>query len=293
MNDSLDSIRKLFPPRSDKGHKTSFGSLLVVAGSDYMSGAAVLTVSAALRTGVGIVKILSSEKCLDAVRTNCPCALLGSYDQSGNLLHNLSSMLKGCTAAVIGPGLDVNDARNKEILIFLIENAPKLVIDASALTILSSIGCECLKNRDTKRLAPVIMTPHVGEFKRLKKDAAGLNYDAFNASEISVMTRPFATEYGAILVLKNFDTLITAPDGKCYYMYGGNSGMAKGGSGDVLTGIIGGLLASGLDPVDAAQAGVMIHTRAGKISAEELTKLYMLPTDIIRNLPLVYKELGW
>ena len=293
MNDSLDSIKKLFPQRSDKGHKTSFGSLLVVAGSDYMSGAAVLTVSAALRTGVGIVKILSSEKCLDAIRTNCPCALLGSYDQSGNLLHNLASMLKGCTAAVIGPGLDVSDVRNREILIFLIENAPKLVIDASALTILSQIGCECLKNRDTKRLAPVIMTPHVGEFKRLKKDAAGLNYDAFNASEISVMTRPFATEYGAILVLKNFDTLITAPDGKCYYMYGGNSGMAKGGSGDVLTGIIGGLLASGLDPVDAAQAGVMIHTRAGKIAAEELTKLCMLPTDIIRNLPLVYKELGW
>ena len=76
-------------------------------------------------------------------------------------------------------------------------------------------------------------------------------------------------------------------------MYGGKSGRAKGGSGDVLTGIIGGLLASGLDPVDAAQAGVMIHTRAGKLAAENLTKLYMLPTDLIQSLPLVYKELGW
>jgi len=293
MTEDFEVAKTLLPPRDDKGHKTSFGSLLVVAGSEFMTGAAVLTVSSALRSGVGIVRFLSTEKALDPVRINCPCALTSSYEASENLLRTAADLLSKSTAAVIGPGLDASDPRNTEILLFLIENCDKLLIDASAHTILAHLGCSVLDIRREKGLSPVILTPHVGEFKRLSKEHISLDYDRFREDEISIATKAFCAGTGAVLVLKNHNTMVTAPDGKCYYMNGDNSGMAKGGSGDVLAGLTGGLLASGLDPVDAARAGVLIHIRAGKIASSDKTKIFMLPTDVIETLPQVYKELGW
>ena len=290
MKERVDLIRELFPQRSDKGNKGTFGNLLVVAGSEHMTGALVMAVSSALRSGVGLVRAFSTEEALMPVKVNCPCALLSSYEED-DPLRKLESILKKTSATLIGPGLDTNDKRNKDILMYLIENSKRLIIDASALTILASLRCYGLNKRRDKGLEPAILTPHIGEFKRF--DIPSLDFENLEDKELLKVIKDFASDNDVILVLKNHNTLVTTPDGKCYYNYGDNSGMAKGGSGDVLAGLMGGFLASGFEPVNAANCAVYVHSRAGRLAAEEKTKLFMLPTDVIEKFPQVYKELGW
>lgn len=292
--DSIGFISGLFPERSDEGHKGSFGTLLVVGGSKYMTGALNLTVSSALRSGVGMVRAFAPEDALMPVRINCPCALTSSFEEEDNLLRKAGELMNSSSAVVIGPGLDINDKRSMRLLEFFVTGAKNLVIDASALNLLSKSGSPDmlgLGKRESLGLNRAVLTPHVGEFKRF--DVPVINYNDFDNDGLYETCKIFSKKTDSVLVLKNHNTLVTTPDGKCYYNYGDNSGMAKGGSGDVLAGLIGGFLALGMEPEHAAIAGVFVHSRAGKKAASNLTKLHMLPTDIIDMFPLVYKELGW
>lgn len=290
---TAEFVSSRMPARSDSGNKGTFGQFLLVAGSRYMTGAPQLAVSSALRSGTGLVRLFAPDDAMVAVRNNCPCAVLSSSDRE-DYLAELFRLAGRCAASGIGPGIDHGDPQNDAMLSVLIENAPKLIIDASALTILAKhrdMGLMGLADRPSKGLAPAILTPHIGEFKRF--GYADIDFEDYEGDVVKNAAITFSKTNNCILVLKNHITLVTTPEGKCYYIKGDNSGMAKGGSGDVLTGLIGGFLASGFEPEAAALAGVYVHSRGGQIAADDLGKLFMLPTDVIDRFPQVYKELGW
>lgn len=280
-------VKELAPIRSFEGNKGTFGKVLIVAGSRYMTGAQTLSTLSALNSGVGLVQVFAPDDSLMPTQINCPCALLSAFGDTptATLKKAAELMANKVKAVVIGPGLDTEDERNHALLTYFILNAPRIVIDASALTILKKTGPDILKERAAKGLEAAILTPHIGEFRRFGYDGT--------ISELETSALEFAQKYDCILLLKNHKTAINTPDGECYIYTGNNSGMAKGGSGDVLAGLIGGFLASGFDLIPAAISGVVAHSVAGKLAADDLTEMAMLPTDVVDYLPEAYKELGW
>ena len=288
-----DLIEGLKLQRSPGGNKGSFGQLLVLAGSKYMTGAPCLTVSAALRSGTGLVKLFTSDEAMASVKVNCPCAILASSDGK-DYLSDLDASLKRSSTVAIGPGLDIRDPKNISMLGYVIDNSKRLVIDASALTLLARQGEEGLKRlkeRPLKGLEPAVLTPHIGEFKRF--GYGDFDFEDIESDKLSDLALRFASDNDCVLVLKNHVTLLTTPEGKCYYIKGDNSGMAKGGSGDVLTGLIGGFMASGMSGENAALCGVYIHQKAGELASSDLGEIFMLPSDLIDRLTNVYEGLGW
>ncbi|MCH4154234.1 MAG: NAD(P)H-hydrate dehydratase [Saccharofermentans sp.] len=281
-------VATLAPARSDDGYKGTYGTALICAGSPYMSGAGLLSCGACLRSGCGMVRILSDAQTLAAVRIRHSCALLTLREGS------ISSVIKACTPLVksascvlIGPGLDTDDPLTGALLEYFIVNAGKLVIDAGAITVLAHCS-DSLLPLLRSRSVPAVLTPHIGEFRRLA--AKGTDAGIEEPEEKVVQ---FVRENKCVMVLKNNKTIIARSDGKTYSNNCGNSGLAKGGSGDVLAGLMTGFLAQGMEPFDAACAAVRIHSLAGMAAGEDLGKRAMLPQDIELYLPEAYKEAGW
>jgi len=274
-------VAKLFPERPEDGHKGTFGTALICAGSEFMTGAAVLSVDAALRSGVGMVRLMSQKEVLPIVQNNRPCALTTSFEDTPTAtVRKLSKLMPKISACGIGPGIDKADPRAAAVLEYLIENAPALVIDASALDIVKSHNLlPKIAKRVQSGLSPAILTPHVGEYKRL---TGGAEIDCCQ----------FALENKCVTVLKNNKTIIAALDSTCYINKVSNSALAKGGSGDVLTGLITGFAAQGLDPLSAAVAGVHIHSLCGIKLAEQKGVRAGLPSDLTQMLPEAFKEAG-
>ena len=276
-----ESISSLMPARDDAGHKGSFGQALIVAGSPYMTGAGVLATEACLRSGAGMVRFMSSDEALLPVQINCPCALTSSI---GSDIEESRASIKRyypkASAFLIGPGTDEEDDRIRTILTILITKAKALVIDASALNIISRYKDHYLSliaARMDQGLDPAVLTPHVGEFSRLCDGV--LKPDEEGAVK-------FAEEYKLVLVLKSNNTLVTDPAGECFINKGNNSGLAKGGSGDVLSGLMTGLYAQGMKAQDAARAAVYIHSQAGMCARSDMGARVMLPSD----LPARFKD---
>ena len=276
------------PQRPEDGHKNTFGTALICAGSEYMTGAAVMAAGAALRSGAGLVKVFSDEKTLDAIRVTEPCALLESRPENPALLLrkaiNLSSWAE---AVLIGPGIP-KDLKDLEALISaFIAGAENIVLDAGALIdkadVLSRLQ-ELLKGRKT----PAVITPHIGEFARLIK---------LSKTEVenngAKLASDFAKEYNCVVVLKSAATLIASPDGKLFINDEPNSGLAKGGSGDVLAGLLTGFLSQGMEPYKAACSAVYIHSKAGAAASDEVGVRTMLPSDLVAYLPGAYMDAGW
>lgn len=284
-------IKSWAPTRSDEGHKGTFGMALVVAGSEFMTGAQTLAVSSCLRSGVGMVRVLGPKDSYASTRVTCPCALFSPYDKSvSKLMRQTTEYLSRVTAALIGPGIDTEDPRSYALLTLLLTSAPRLVVDAGALGLLAKYSEELLpllRTRRERNLERAILTPHIGEFRRLVK-GAGLS-----EAELESRCAEFSTDNDCIVVLKNHKTITQTPDKECYINIMANSGMGKGGSGDVLAGLMTGFLAQGIDPVVAACSSVYIHGFAGAVAASELGKRAMLPTDLIENLPYAYESVGW
>ena len=286
IDDKLTAAFK--PERPEDGHKNTFGTVLVCAGSRFMTGAAVLACASALRSGAGLVKVFSEEKVLDAVSSIEPCALLELRpDEEAELLRKAIRLSKKTDSVLIGSGIPA-DYRHMEALISVfLENVKGVVLDAGALTdkkdILSRLTVR-LKNRTV----PAVITPHIGEFARL----TGLTNSevADNAGELAVK---FATDNNCVVVLKSYRTYVAVPDGKLYFCEDANSGLAKGGSGDVLAGLLAGFLAQGMEPFKAACSAVFIHSKAGRAAADDIGTRYMLPTDLMTYLPEGYAEAGW
>ncbi len=273
--------------RPDDSNKGTLGSLLCICGSYGMAGAAIMAGKAALRCGIGLLKIAVPKSIYPVCATNILESVYYPLEETSNGVissKNTDFLLEMCeksSAVVIGCGLSVCDD-TKDLVQSVITNCEKpLVIDADAL------NCICNKPEILKNLkAPAIITPHPGEMARLLHSTP----ETVNSNRENTAI-DFAKKFGVVTVLKGAGTIIASPDGEVYINHTGNSGMATGGSGDVLSGIIGSLLAQGASPINAAAAGVFLHGTIGDLAAEKLGKISMLPTDMIDMIPTAYLKL--
>lgn len=270
-----EMVAEIYQPRSDFSNKGTYGKSLIVAGSFGKVGAAVLATKAALHSGSGITVTLAPNCGYEILQTSCPEAMfLKSGEDFCEEITAEEDFVSG-----IGPGLGTNPKTEQALLKFLKEYKKPLIIDADALNILS-------KNPEQLINIPKnsIITPHPKEFERL----FGKTENSFKRLDLA---RKKASELEIIIVLKDHHTQIITPEKKVYYNITGNSGMAKGGSGDVLFGLITSLLAQNYSPKNAAVFGVWLHGKAGDFAAEKFSKEAMLPTDLIDELGNVFKTL--
>lgn len=273
--------------RPDDSNKGTLGSLLCICGSYGMAGAAIMAGKAALRCGIGLLKIAVPKSIYPVCATNILESVYYPLEETSNGVissKNTDFLLEMCeksSTVLIGCGLSVCDD-TKNLVQSVITNCEKpLVIDADAL------NCICNKPEILKNLkAPAIITPHPGEMARLLHSTP----KTVNSNRENTAI-DFAKKFGVVTVLKGAGTIIASPDGEVYINHTGNSGMATGGSGDVLSGIIGSLLAQGASPINAAAAGVFLHGTIGDLAAEKLGKISMLPTDMIDMIPTAYLKL--
>jgi ADP-dependent NAD(P)H-hydrate dehydratase / NAD(P)H-hydrate epimerase len=264
---TAEDVKPLLPARRRDAHKGDFGHLLIVAGSEGYTGAPVLCAHAAARAGTGLVTLAVPRAIYPIVAANCPPEIMPRS------LDTLDS-LKAFDVVAIGPGLGQSPETQSFVTGFLARLTVPAVVDADALT--------------AKAVAksPLIFTPHPGEMARL----VGSTVKDVQARRWEV-AREFARQHGVVLVLKGAGTVVTDPTGKLWINSTGNPGMAKGGSGDVLTGIIGALLAQGLTPLDAARAGVFVHGVAGDIARERQSERSLLASDLIASLGAAFERL--
>ncbi|MEN8230305.1 MAG: NAD(P)H-hydrate dehydratase [Bacteroidota bacterium] len=272
-----DLIQEILPERKRFSHKGTFGHSLIISGCYGMMGAALLAGESCLRSGTGLVTIHVPRFGYNIIQTGFPEAIV-SLDQS-DILFSEPPDLSPYTAIGIGPGLGCKPNTGKGLKQVLETATVPLVIDADGLNILSA-------HPEWYELLPegTILTPHPKEFDRLAGDSE-------NSYQRHLKQREFAAKYGVYVVLKGAYTGIGAPDGRYWFNTNGNPGMASGGSGDVLTGLITGLLGQGLSPIDAALAGVFIHGLAGDLAVQESSEEAMIASDIIHYLGAAFREL--
>ncbi len=283
-----DSLAGFPPKRESDAHKGTFGTVLVISGSDSMRGAAAFAALGALRSGAGLVKVASVPRCIDTVSVLAPEAtyielnsdcngFMVFDDKAKDLLK--AAMIKA-TAVVIGSGMGVTDD-TKEILRFVVSNSfCPVIIDADGINCIAE-DIEILVNRKSE----VILTPHPGEMARL------LNCDAESINENRIMVaEKYAEKHGVTVVLKGAGTIISDKFNTSAN-HTGNAGMSRGGSGDILSGIIGAAVAQGFSPYDAACAAVYLHGLAGDSAAKKLGQEAMLPRDIIDCLSDAFRTL--
>ncbi|MBO4928766.1 MAG: NAD(P)H-hydrate dehydratase [Clostridiales bacterium] len=300
-------VEDLCPVRPSSGHKGMFGRALIYAGSVGMGGAAVMAVSSALRSGAGLVYAATEEPLLPALVIRCPEALgipipsgFGNAPKSPLMRMEsktvgqkwLTEIIEGKDACLIGPGIPPDRQDLRIAVLTLAQHACHLVLDAGALALLSRDPelMQEIKNRKEKGMAPAVLTPHLGEFASLCS-----SYSRTGGTSMQNMKAAgaFAEEKGVILVLKSNETNIFTPDGKWYSNPVSNSGLAKGGSGDVLAGLLSGLLAQGMREEDASVCAVRIHSLAGRLCSGEHGKRAMLPTMLWEYYDRCFKMLKW
>ncbi|MGM9536821.1 MAG: NAD(P)H-hydrate dehydratase [Candidatus Onthomonas sp.] len=276
-------IASWLPRRPEDGHKGTFGKVLIAGGSVGFSGAPVLAARAAVRGGTGLVFLGVPRSVWPAAEVKCDSAMPFPLpeDEAGRMTQeaaaSILTRLNGCDAGLLGPGLG-QSAELDIVVTQVLENAKcPMVVDADGLNALSR-HMDILSRAKT----PWILTPHDGEYQRLSGHLPG--------ADRSAEALAFAQAHHCILVLKGHRTVVAAPEGQVYENTTGNHGMAKGGSGDALAGLILSLLGQGMEPVQAAAAGVWIHGRAGDRAAGDKSFRGMTPFDLIEALPLVWRD---
>ncbi|WP_339729554.1 NAD(P)H-hydrate dehydratase [uncultured Gimesia sp.] len=286
MNIQRISDLPALPQRPENSHKGTFGKVLVIAGSSGMSGAACLAGIGALRSGAGLVFLAIPEAIQTIVSTVNPCYLTIplQFDQQSLLTPESESQLfhqiPSFDAIAIGPGCGQQEWFRKLTLKLYTELQQPLIVDADALNALASLD----KPLPTAA-GPRILTPHPGEFSRLINKPI---QEIEEQREALAMT--FAKQQGLILILKGAHTIIT--DGtRLAVNTTGNSGMATGGSGDVLTGILTALIGQGMEAFEAAQLATYVHGFAGDLAAQELSEISMIASDLPEFLPEAWLEL--
>ena len=276
-------------PRAQESHKGSYGHLLEVAGSRRYRGAAGLAAEGALRTGAGIVTLASVEPALAAVAARLPeCCLLPCRESEEGGIHageadNLSQALQKATVLLMGPGMG-NTAHTQNLVRRLVGEARgTVVLDADGLN--AAAALMAAGEPLPRPAGSLILTPHPGEMSRL----TGLTMAEIAADPAGTATR-FAAKWGCTLVLKGHRTLIAAPDGRLWRNTTGNAGLSRGGSGDVLAGMVSGLAACGLPAPEAAACAVWLHGAAADRTAKRLGQYGMLPHDILADLGEIFAE---
>ncbi len=260
-------------------HKGILGHSLISAGSIEKMGAAVMCAKACLRSGSGLLTMAVPEECYHIIQTAVPEAMCRPQEETANEYFLQNAKIN---AVGIGPGWAVYEEQMALLEESIIKVKCPLLIDASALYHLS-------QNPSLLTLRPksyeTILTPHAGEFVRL----FGSSTNSFERMKLAIQK---AKEYNVFIVLKGAYTQVITPGGLSYFNSSGNPGMAKGGSGDVLTGIITSLLAQRYPVTLACTLGVYVHGLAGDIAAEKFTQQGMTPMDIVQCLPKAWKKLG-
>ncbi|MSQ84442.1 MAG: NAD(P)H-hydrate dehydratase [Myxococcales bacterium] len=253
LNDN--DAAQLLPARPESGHKGTFGHAFVVAGSPGKGGAAILCAGAALRTGVGLVTLATSGEIRQRLEGSIPDIMVEAVRGGASEAKRLEKLLHGKDAVVVGPGLGTGAAELDLVQRLCSLSAVPVLLDADALTILAGKpeATETAKGR-------LVLTPHPGEMARL----LGCEVAEVTADRMAAATKA-AHKWQAVVVLKGERTLIVAPDGNWAICNQPNAALAKGGSGDVLAGIIGSLLAQGLTPLVASKVGVHLHSKAGQL----------------------------
>ena len=273
------------PRRPADGHKGTFGRVAIIAGSPGMSGAACLAGKAALRSGAGLVTVAVPESIQPIVAAFEPSYMTValSCGDDGRLATDVAAgvleLLAIQDAVAIGPGLTQKDAARELVRALISHVNVPLILDADAL---NSVAADKLS---LTRSAPTIVTPHPGEFARL----TGLSPEEIHTNRQSLSTE-FARKTETIVVLKGAGTVVTNGI-QTYVNSTGNSGMATGGSGDVLTGVITALCGQHLNPYEAAVAGVHAHGLAGDLYAEERSARGMIASDLLESLPFAWGRL--
>ncbi len=280
-------VLPLFAAREPDTHKGTYGHVLVVAGSRGKTGAASLAAKAALKMGAGLVTVATPESCLPMVARSMdelmtePLAETPEGTISARSLSRVSALLKGKDALLIGPGISTHPETVSLVLALLPRVRVPMVIDADALNAVASKPGVLAALR-----APAVLTPHPGEFARL----AGLTTKEVLERRLELASS-FATDHKVHLVLKGHRTLVACPDGCVHVNSTGNPGMATGGSGDVLGGMIASQLAQERDIEAATVSAVYAHGLAGDIGADALGEKALTAGDIIRYLPKALRDL--
>jgi hydroxyethylthiazole kinase-like uncharacterized protein yjeF len=270
-------IQRLIKQRRKFDHKGRFGHALLISGSYGKMGAAVLASEACMRTGAGLLTTHIPKKGYHIIQTAIPEAMC-SIDRSETSFSEVPN-LDAYNAIGIGPGIGMNKETQTALKVLIQNTGLPMLFDADAINILG-------ENKTWLSFIPPgsIFTPHPKEFERL----VGKSNNAF---ERDILQRQFSVKYGAFVVLKGYSTAISCPDGTCYYNSTGNPGMATGGSGDVLTGVILGMMAQGYTSLEACLAGTYLHGLAGDLASEDLGYEASLASDITGHIGYAYQVL--
>ena len=278
-------VKDWLPRRPADGHKGTFGKVLVVGGSRGYTGAPVLAARGALRTGAGLVTVAVPQSVYGIAAVKCDEAMVMPVKcrEDGRLGEESAKPLMGLMVKkdgiLLGPGMG-HVGGTETLLCEVLPAVPyPFVVDADGINALAGH----MYLLEERRKWPTVLTPHDGEFERMGGDLS--SGDRLGAA------RAFARKHGCILVLKGHNTIVAVPNGVCFINDNGNSGMAKGGSGDVLGGMILALLGQKMNPVRAAVCAVYLHGRAGDLAAEDKGEYGMLPSDLVEQIPYAIKEL--
>lgn len=284
---TADEVISMFPKRNERSHKGTFGHVAVVGGSEGMTGAACLTGQAALSIGAGIVNVgvpaslnpIVEQKLTEVMSK--PLPETQSKSLSREALEPINSMVESSSVLALGPGLSSHSETMSLVRTLLPQLKKPIVLDADGINALA-------ENIDILGLInePVVITPHPGEMARLLKTTVA----KVEEDRVGVASK-FAAKWGVTVVLKGNHSIVAAADGRVYLNISGNNGMATAGSGDVLTGFIAGLIAQGLDSVEASVLGTYLHGAAGDMGVKEKRVMALLAGDIISYLPKVLQEL--
>ncbi len=287
MSKAPAGLKKLLPKRKSDTNKGDYGHVFVIAGSAGFSGAAVLCSQAAMLSGSGLVTLgvcrslnpIMARK-LTEVMTK-PLAETRAQTLSEKALPQILKFAQNADCVAIGPGLSRNASTQRLIRKLIASLKKPIVVDADGINALKG---KALLLKSAK--APIVITPHPGEMSRL---IALSRKEVAKAKE--KVAKNFANKYNVVCVLKGHRSVVAGPNGKIYVNKTGNPGMAKGGTGDVLTGMIASFVGQGIRPFDAARLGVYLHGLAGDLAAKEKGEVSMLASDLLNKIPEAIKKL--
>lgn len=282
-----EHVRSLIKPRDPEGHKGTYGKVTLLGGSPGLTGAVNMASQAAVRIGAGLVTLgipMSLNDILEAKLTEVTTKPLPETDNKTlgkNAFNQCLDLAATSDVVALGPGMSTEVLTTKLVQELVQHIKKPLILDADGLNALA-LNKEVFKKCE----APLVLTPHPGEMARLM----GIELDEIKNNRINIAMQA-ARKFNAVIVLKGARTIVATPEGRLYVNTTGNPGMATGGSGDVLTGIIAGLVAQGLTCEEAAVAGVYIHGLAGDIAANEKGEMGLIAGDMIHALPEATKTL--
>lgn len=279
--DEMD-LDKLLPSRKADTHKGSYGKIGVIGGSKNMAGAAMFAAEAAYRMGCGLVRVCTVEENREILQINLPEAMLTTYSASDkhSIVEGIRDMIAWSDVIVIGPGLGTD-----AVAVNIVENVLKgfdktIILDADGINVVS-------ENIDwlNASSARIIITPHLMEMSRL----TGIKLADIKENKYDI-ARDFAVKNNVVVVLKDSRTIVSDGELQAYINITGNNGMATGGSGDVLSGIIAGLCGQGMETFDAAKLGVCIHGMAGQVASNDKGRYSMIAGDIVKSITKVLER---